>query len=100
MSIFDSAVNGLSLSETWKSLGAIIASYIYIYNCIYDTRLKGWLNEARWHIYASVNYAIIGSDNGLSPGWHQAIIWASERILLNGLLGTNLNKILIEMYTL
>ena len=26
---------------------------------------------------ASVNYAIIDSDNGLSPVWHQAIIWTN-----------------------
>ena len=25
------------------------------------------LTEAEWHIYASANYTIIGSDNGLSP---------------------------------
>ena len=35
---------------------------------------------------------IIGSDNGLSPGWHQAIIWTNAGILLIGPLGTNLNK--------
>ena len=31
---------------------------------------------------------IIGSDNGLSPGWHQAIIWTSAWILLIGPLET------------
>ena len=30
--------------------------------------------EAEWRIYASVNKAIIGSDNDLSPGRRQAII--------------------------
>ena len=30
--------------------------------------------EAERRIYASVNYTIIGSDNGLSPGRRQAII--------------------------
>ena len=50
------------------------------------------------HIYIS-NLTIIGSDNGLSPGWHQAIIWTSAEILLNGPLGTNFNEILIEIYT-
>ena len=28
-------------------------------------------------IYASVIYAIIGSDNGLSPARHQAVIWTN-----------------------
>ena len=31
----------------------------------------------------------IGSDNGLSPGRRQAIIWTNAGILLIGLLGTN-----------
>ena len=30
--------------------------------------------EAEWRIYASVNYATIGSDNGFSPVQRQAII--------------------------
>ena len=41
----------------------------------------------------------ISSDNGLSPGWRQAIIWTSARILLIGPLGTNFNDILIEIHT-
>ena len=32
------------------------------------------LIEAQQHIYASVNWVIIGSSNGLLPVWHQAII--------------------------
>ena len=43
--------------------------------------------------------AIIGSDNGLSPGQCQAIIWTNAEILLIGLLGTNLNGIIIEIHT-
>ena len=42
---------------------------------------------------------IIDSDNGLSPGWHQAIIWTNAGILSIGLLGTNYNEILIEILT-
>ena len=42
---------------------------------------------------------IIGSDNGLSPGRRQAIIWPNAGILLIGPLGTNFNEILIEIYT-
>ena len=38
---------------------------------------------------------IIGSDNGLSPGWRQAIIWTNAGILLNEPLGTNFSEILI-----
>ena len=42
---------------------------------------------------------IIGSDNGLAPGWHQAIIWTNVGILLIQTLGTNFSEILIEILT-
>ena len=42
---------------------------------------------------------IIGSDNGLSPGWRQAIIWTRAGILLIGPLGINFSENLIEIYT-
>ena len=38
---------------------------------------------------------IIGSDNGLSPGRRQAIIWTNAGILLIERLGTNFSEILI-----
>ena len=40
--------------------------------------------------------AIIGSDNGSSPGRHQAIIWTNAGILLIGPLGTKVTEIFIE----
>ena len=40
----------------------------------------------------------IGSDNGLSPSWCQAIIWTNAGISLIGPLGTNLSEILIEIH--
>ena len=58
-----------------------------------------WLIEAEWRIYASLNWAIIGSDNGLSPVWCQAIIWTNARILLIWPLGTNFSEILTEIIT-
>ena len=42
---------------------------------------------------------IIGSDNGLSPGWHQAIIWTKAGIFLIGPLGTIFSEILIVIQT-
>ena len=42
---------------------------------------------------------IIGSDNGLSPGRHKAIIWTNAEILLNGPLRTNFSEIFIEIHT-
>ena len=41
----------------------------------------------------------ICSDNGLSPGWRQAIIWSNAGILLNWTLGTNFSEILSEIDT-
>ena len=42
---------------------------------------------------------IIGSDNDLSPGRRQAIIWTSAGILLIGPLGTNFSEISIGIQT-
>ena len=45
------------------------------------------------------NLTIIGSDNGLSPGRRQAIIWNNADLLSIGHLGTKFNEILIEILT-
>ena len=49
-------------------------------------------------MYASVDQAIIGSDNGLSPGWCQAIICTNAGILLIRTLGTNFGEILGKIH--
>ena len=41
--------------------------------------------------------AIVGSDNGLSPGRRQAIIWTNTGILLTRHVGTNFNENLIKI---
>ena len=41
----------------------------------------------------------IGSDNGLSPGRRQAIIWSNDGILLFRTLGTNVSEILREIHS-
>ena len=41
----------------------------------------------------------IGSDNCLSPGRRQAIIWTNDGLLLIGPLGTNFSRFLIVIYT-
>ena len=41
----------------------------------------------------------IGSDNVLSPGRHQAIIWTNAGLLLIGPSGKNVSDILIEIHT-
>ena len=45
------------------------------------------------------NLTIIGSDNGLSPGRRQAIIWTNAGILWIGPLGTNFSEIFITIHT-
>ena len=50
------------------------------------------------HIWVS-KLTVIGSDNGLSPGWRQAIIWTNAGILLIRTLGTNFSEILSEIHT-
>ena len=42
---------------------------------------------------------IIGSDNGLSPGRRQAIIWTNAGTLLIGPSGTNFSEISIKILT-
>ena len=50
------------------------------------------------HICVSI-LTIIGSDNGLSPGRRQAIIWTNAGILLTGPLGANFSEIFIGIIT-
>ena len=45
------------------------------------------------------NQTIIGSDNGLSPGQRQAIIWSNAGILLIRTLGINFSEILSKIHT-
>ena len=57
-------------------------------------RLTHWGQAT--HICVS-KLTIIVSDNGLSPGRRQAIIWSNAGLLLTGPLGTNFSEILIEI---
>ena len=50
------------------------------------------------HICVS-KLTIIGSDNGLSPGRRQAVIWTNAGILLIGPYGTNFSEISIQILT-
>ena len=46
-----------------------------------------------------MNWLIIGSGNGLSPGRHQAIAWTNAGLLSTGPLGTKFSEILIKIHT-
>ena len=57
---------------------------------------------AQWQILTVTHICvsdliIIGSDNGLSPGRRQAIIWTNTGIVLIGPVETNFSEILIEI---
>ena len=53
-----------------------------------------------WAMHICVGkLTIIGSDDGLSPGRRQAIIWTNAGISLIGTLGTNFSAILIKIQT-
>ena len=57
----------------------------------FDSSLTHWGRVM--HLCIS-KLTIIGSDNGLSPGWYQAFIWTNTGILLIRTLGTKFNEIL------
>ena len=46
-----------------------------------------------------IKLTIIGSDNGLSPGRRQAIIWTNDGILLIGALEINFSEISVKIQT-
>ena len=68
----------------------------------YRLRFHRWISLTHWGRVTHMcvhKLIIIGSDNGLSPGRRQAIIWTNAGILLIWPLGTNFNEILIEIHT-
>ena len=60
------------------------------------------LTKAECHTYASVNYPISGSDNGLLPDQRQAmpITLISANIMLTGPLGTKIQWHFIQNITI
>ena len=99
---------------TWTSVDAITYLYYYFFflsMCLYFSVIKYvslnmytsllfivYLIKAVTHIYVCIgNLTIIGSDNGLSPGSCQAIIWTNVGILVNWTLRNKLQWILIEI---
>ena len=79
--------------------------YIYIYIHIFIPGLVLTLTSAWLTHWGQVTHKCVGrlttidSDNGLSPGRRQAIIWTNAGILVIGHLGTNFSEILIEIHT-
>ena len=90
-------IHELTAIRTWKSN--------YIHNLIWDAILLPCPNFngslTHWgrvtHMCVS-KLILISSDNGLSPGRRQAIIWPNAGILLIRTLGTNFSEILSEIH--
>ena len=61
----------------------------------YHTKANAFWTE--WYMRVS-KLAIIGSDNGLSPGQRHDIIWTNAGILIIRTSGTNINEILNEIH--
>ena len=72
----------------------VLLTFIYQFQC--KILLAHWGRVT--HICVS-KLTITGSDNGLSPGRRQAIIWTNDKILFIVPLRTNFNEILIEVIT-
>ena len=74
-------------------------SYSFVLLCSVSNQ---WLKLTHWgrvtHICVG-NLIIIGSDNGLSPGRRQAIIWTNAGISLFGPLGIIFSEIVIKVQT-
>ena len=68
-------------------------------SCNMVSPMANSLNHWGWVMHICIgNLTIIGSDNGLSPGRRQAIIWTNAGILLTIFLETNFSEILIEIH--
>ena len=86
--------------QCWRYFNDMFFCYSVTNNIWLCCAIITKLNLTHWgrvtHICIG-KLTIIGSDNGLLPGWRQAIIWNNARILLIGALGTNFSEILIEI---
>ena len=91
----------------WKMAAIFSALYMLTYivqdyfgpmavSRLFQGQLTHWSRVT--HICVG-NLPIIGSDNGLSPGRRQVIIWTNVGIWLIGPLGTNFSEILAEIIT-
>ena len=97
-SVSDNLIRAISQEIPQPSINKISSKITYLK--FHSVLLRAIEFLAHWgrvtHICVS-DLTIIGSDNGLSPGRRQAIIWTNAGILLIGPLGTNFSEILIEI---
>ena len=94
-------IKWLLLRYNIQYLASILSMSMIVVQILIHVDLTHWGRVT--HIWV-VDLTINGSDNGLSPGRRQAIIWTITGILLIGLIGTNFigtnfNEVLIEINT-
>ena len=82
--------------ESWKKPSKFEYTYISSYLVLANSSLTHWGRVT--DICVSKLNAVV-SDNGLSPEWHQDIIWTNAGILLIGTSGTNFSEILSQIHT-
>ena len=88
------------ISQKIRKSDSCISFLVAWTSCSMDCRCGGDLTHWGRVTHICVNkLTVIGSDNCLSPGRRQAIIWTNAGILLIGPLGTNFSEILIKIIT-
>ena len=108
---FSHITNTSIFQRTWyptKHFSCCVLFCFLFCNCPYSSIWYAYLNLSEFRHWRWVSHLthwgrvthicvdkinIIGSDNGLSPGRRQAIIWTNAAILLIRLLGTNFIEI-------
>ena len=98
---FDSLPSLSRIVQIWievspSTIGPPLVYEIRRCHIIWSKILTHWGRTT--HICVS-KLTIIGSDNGLSPGRRQAIIWINARILLIEPLGINFSEMLTQIDT-
>ena len=92
---WDILVPSIDNSNTW----------LYLKTCITAKHIMDVQVSCKYLTQGQVTHkcvsklTIIVSDNGLSPGQRQAIIWTNAAILLIRTLGTNFSEIFSEIHT-
>ena len=94
--VIECVVGVWNLVNTWKCSSNYGSMEIC---CISPFHLHALTHWGRATHICVGKLTTIGSDNGLSPGRRQAIIWTNTGILLIGPLGTHFSEILIGIQT-
>ena len=90
-------ISKLITSADYDSVVSIMITHYH--QCRDEVGLSSLTHWGRVTHICVVKLTIIGSDNGLSPGRRQAIIWTNAGILLIGPLRTNFIENLIGIQT-